>query len=113
MSLVDQFGPEKDVLPEGVMTAKEYMDFHKSRIADAVIEAWKNRKPGGISFGLGTAVVGHNRRATYFAEDSSRSAGAVVNGFTKMYGNTNDPKFSHIEGYEDHYVGFRSCPSLS
>ena len=104
MSLIDQFGPEKDVLPEGVMTAKEYMDFHKSRIADAVIEAWKNRKPGGISFGLGTAVVGHNRRATYFAEDSSRSAGAVVNGFTRMYGNTNDPKFSHIEGYEDHYV---------
>ena len=104
MSLVDQFGPEKDVLPEGVMTAKEYMDFHKSRIADAVIEAWKNRKPGGISFGLGTAVVGHNRRATYFEEDINRRAGAIVNSFTKMYGNTNDPKFSHIEGYEDHYV---------
>jgi hypothetical protein len=104
MSLVDQFGPEKEVLPEGVMTAGEYMDFHKGLIAEAVVEAWHNRKPAGVSFGLGAAVVGHNRRATYFEETSARSAGAVVNGFTRMYGDTNDPKFSHIEGYEDHYV---------
>ncbi|MCF7855246.1 MAG: hypothetical protein K9N51_10655, partial [Candidatus Pacebacteria bacterium] len=67
-------------------------------------EAWNNRQPAGVSFGLGMAVVGHNRRATYFTEDSARRAGAVVEGFTKMYGNTNDPNFSHIEGYEDHYV---------
>ena len=104
MTLMDQFGPEKEVLPAGVMTAKEYMDMQLDGIADAVAEAWNNRQPAGVSWGLGTAVVGHNRRATYFAEDSSRSAGAVVNGFTKMYGNTNDPEFSHIEGYEDHYV---------
>jgi hypothetical protein len=104
MTLIDQFGPEQEVLPEGVMTAKESMDFTTERIADAVVEAWNNRKPAGVSFGLGTAVIGHNRRATYFTEDSGRRAGAVVNGFTKMYGNTNDPQFSHIEGYEDHYV---------
>lgn len=30
--------------------------------------------------------------------------GKFTDGFTEMYGNTNDPKFSHIEGYEDHYV---------
>jgi len=104
MTLIDQFGPEEDVLPDGVMTAKEYMDFTTDRIAEAVVEAWRNRKPAGVSFGLGTAVIGHNRRATYFTEDSSRSAGAVVNGLTRMYGNTNDPQFSHIEGYEDHFV---------
>lgn len=28
----------------------------------------------------------------------------MVNGLTRMYGNTKDPDFSHIEGYEDHYV---------
>jgi len=68
MTLVNQFGPEAEVLPEGVMTAEEYMEFQTGRIADAVVEAWNNRHPTGVSFGLGTAVVGHNRRATYFAE---------------------------------------------
>ena len=100
--LIGRYG--NAVLPEGVMTAEEYTEVRLNGIADAVVEAWTNRKPAGVSWGLGTAVVGHNRRATYFAEDSSRSAGAIVNGFTKMYGNTNDPNFSHIEGYEDHYV---------
>ena len=104
MTLIDQFGPEAEVLPDGVMSAKQYMDMQCERIAEAVAEAWENRRPAGVSYGLGTAVVGHNRRATYVAEDASQSAGAVVNGFTRMYGNTNDPTFSHIEGYEDHYV---------
>ncbi len=104
MTLVNQFGPEAEVLPDGVMTADEYMTFQTDRIADAVVEAWRNRTPGCMGFGLGAAVVGHNRRATYFVEDTSRRAGAVVQGFTKMYGHTNDPTFSHIEGYEDHYV---------
>ncbi len=104
MTLIDQFGPEAEVLPDGVMTAKECMGIQCERIAEAVAEAWSNRKPAGVSFGLGTAVVGHNRRATYSVADSTHKAGAVVNGLTKMYGNTNDPAFSHIEGYEDHYV---------
>ncbi len=104
MTLIDQFGKEDEVLPEGVMTAKEYMDLSVNAIADAVVEAWDNRNPAGVSWVLGTAVVGHNRRATYFAEDAGREAGAVVKGFTRMYGDTNDPEFSHIEGYEDHYV---------
>jgi len=91
-------------VPAGVMQPQEYAEFFAGRVAEAVKEAWENRRPGGISFGLGTAVVGHNRRATYSEADSSRRPGAVVNGFTRMYGNTNDPTFSHIEGYEDHYV---------
>ncbi len=104
MTLIDQFGPEAEVLPDGVMTAKAYMDLQCERIAEAVMEAWNTRNPGGISFGLGTAVIGHNRRATYSMPDTTHRAGAVINGLTKMYGNTNDPTFSHIEGYEDHYV---------
>jgi hypothetical protein len=35
-------------------------------------------------------VVGHNRRISYY------------NGETRMYGQTDDPEFSHIEGGEDH-----------
>jgi hypothetical protein len=101
-TLINRYGEEP--LPDGVATAEECMDVLREGIVEAVVEAWNNRKPGGVSYGLGTAVVGHNRRATYFAEDSSRRAGAVVGGFTRMYGDTNDPTFSHIEGYEDHYV---------
>ena len=93
-------------VPAGVMTPEEYAEIFVKGVAEAVTEAWENRKPGGASWGLGTAVVGHNRRATYFADASatSRRAGIITDGVTKMYGNTNDPKFSHIEGYEDHYV---------
>jgi hypothetical protein len=101
-TLINRYGEVE--LPDGVMTTEEYMDILINGIAEAAADAWDNRKPAGISWGLGTAVVGHNRRATYFAKDSNRRAGTVVNGYTKMYGNTNDPNFSHIEGYEDHYV---------
>lgn len=93
-----------DAAPEGVMTADEYMEFLRVRIAEAVVEAWNGRRPGGVSYGLGTALVGHNRRVTYFSADSTRKGGSTVNGHTRMYGNTNSPDFSHIEGYEDHYV---------
>lgn len=75
-----------------VMTPTESAEFFVKRATDCILRAWKNRKPGGLSWGFGQAVVGHNRRMTYF--DSS----------AKMYGNTNDVNFSHIEGYEDHSV---------
>jgi len=95
-------------VPAGVMTPQEYAVFFAGRVAEAVKEAWENRKPGEVSFGLGTAVVGHNRRATYFDDVAVRlneqAPGCYASGYAKMYGNTNDPKFSHIEGYEDHYV---------
>ena len=101
-ALIGRYGDEP--LPEGVMTADEYARLLVDAIADAAVEAWAARRPAGVSFGLGTAVVGHNRRATYHEESGSGSAGAVIAGFTRMYGDTSSPEFSHIEGYEDHYV---------
>lgn len=96
-------------VPKGVMTPAEYAELFVEQVAQAVTEAWQNRKPGGLSFGMGTAVVGHNRRATYVEDigtvtNAGWMTGKFTDGCTKMYGNTNDPKFSHIEGYEDHYV---------
>ncbi|MBM4050658.1 MAG: hypothetical protein FJ279_36640, partial [Planctomycetes bacterium] len=70
----------------------DYLAFAAERIAASVEQAWTSRAPGGVSFGLGHAVVGHNRRWTAF------------DGVSTMYGNTNAPGFSHIEGYEDHSV---------
>ncbi|MDY0169203.1 MAG: hypothetical protein RBS80_21855 [Thermoguttaceae bacterium] len=81
------WGIELDAMP-GV----EYREFAAERIAQVVEQAWNARKPGGVGFGLGHAVVGHNRLVAY---DSGRSG---------MYGATDRPDFSHVEGYEDHSV---------
>jgi hypothetical protein len=68
----------------------DYVRFAAERIAGAVAEAWRTRAPGTVAYGLGYAVVGRNRRWV------DRS------GVSTMYGDTNTPDFSHIEGYEDH-----------
>jgi hypothetical protein len=73
-----------------VMRPAEYLDFLAERIGAVVIEAWQARQPGGMSVALGHAVIAHNRRAVY------------IDGTARMYGNTSDPKFSHIEGVSDH-----------
>lgn len=77
---------------KGVMKASEYGSFFVERIAKAVVGAWQNRKPAGMSWALGHAVVGMNRRVQYF------------DGKSVMYGNTNAENFSNIEGSEDHAV---------
>lgn len=87
-------------IPKNVMQPSEYAEFAASRIVRAAVEAWNARKPAGMSWGLGQAVIGHNRRAVYFEP--------VPSGFGKgtavMYGDTDRKDFSHIEGYEDHGV---------
>ena len=83
----DDIGITLPVLPVG-----EYVQFAADRIAGAVSRAWSSRSPGGIAFGQGYAVVGRNRR---WVDKNGRST---------MYGDTNVPSFSHIEGYEDHSV---------
>ncbi len=75
-----------------VMEPPDYKDFISSQIAHAAEQAWKNRQSAGISFGLGHAVAGHNRLATY------------MTGRSQMYGSLENPEFSHIEGFEDHSV---------
>src|SRR5690606_15132705 len=77
---------------EGVMQPDDYMNFLVDRLAEIVTKAWEQRSPSGISWGLGHAVVGLNRRAVYYP------------GEARMYGNTSRDDFSHIEGYEDHSV---------
>lgn len=74
------------------MSPAECTQYISDRISVAAEQAWKNRTPGGISFGLGHAVVGHNRLQV------------KSDGTSQMYGNTNHQDFSYIEGYEDHSV---------
>ncbi|MHC4404747.1 MAG: hypothetical protein ACYTG0_34280, partial [Planctomycetota bacterium] len=63
------------VIPdEGVIKPLEYVDFLNDRLEDAVVQAWRNRHPGGVSWGLGHALVAHNRRAVY-ADGNARMYG--------------------------------------
>ena len=77
---------------EDVMAAEVYTEILVKGICEAAAEAWAKRKPAAVSWGCGQAVVGFNRRMTY------------LDGVSKMYGNTDNDNFSHIEGYEDHGV---------
>jgi hypothetical protein len=90
-------GPETDLknlfgIELNAMTPAECLDYISRCIAKAAEKAWKSREPGGISYGLGHAVVGHNRITKN------------LNGESILYGNPNNENFSHVEGYEDHSV---------
>ena len=74
------------------MKPPEYVDFFLGRAAEAAVEAWKGRKPGGVTWGLGYAVVGLNRRMTY------------ADGKSAMYGRNDRPDFRGVEAGEDHAV---------
>jgi hypothetical protein len=81
------------VIPkEGVTQVDEYRAFFVQRVATAILQAWKGRQPGSMTWGLSNAVVANNRRAVY------------ADGSAKMYGNTNMPQFRGVEGMEDHDV---------
>ena len=74
----------------GIMRPAEYAEFLTAKLADAVVESWKNRRLGKVAWGQAQAVVAQNRRVAY------------ADGTAKMYGKTNRPDFRAIEGYEDH-----------
>ena len=79
-------------LPAGVMPPPEYVDFFAARIAAGIEEAWTGRSPCTIGWGMGHAVVAHNRRSVYADNNAV------------MYGATDRPNFRMLEGYEDHAV---------
>lgn len=84
---MDTYGQQTDAMDE-----PEYVAFAAPRIAEVVVQAWNRRRPGGISFGLAHATVGHNRVMSY------------QSGPARMSGRLDDPDFSHVEGYEDSAV---------
>ncbi|MCD6362346.1 MAG: hypothetical protein J7M38_15925 [Armatimonadetes bacterium] len=74
------------------MSAAEYTDLLTEAMVSAVCEAWEKRSPGRVGWGYSYAVVGENRRVRYFDDRAV------------MYGKTDAPDFSHIEGHVDHGV---------
>ena len=93
------------------MPTEEIKDLLSTRIADAVVDAWKSRAPGSVAFGYGFATVGHSRRTVYLRdqntpEERKKNAGGFVNGLGRMYGNTADDFFSHYEAGTDAFANF-------
>jgi hypothetical protein len=74
---------------QGVMQPRDYAAWFARRVADAGVEAWQRRRPGGVSWALSYAVVGHNRRAHY------------TSGRSQMYGPTDHPEFDTFESTFD------------
>jgi hypothetical protein len=79
-------------IPKDVMQPSEFTAFLVDRLGDVIVETWNRRAPGGVSWGLGHAVVAYNRRMVY------------ADGSAQMYGPTNTAAFRGIEGPEDHGV---------
>lgn len=74
---------------QGVMQPRDYVELFAARVADAVVQAWKSRQPGGVSWALSYAVIGQNRRAHY------------ATGRSQMYGPTDVPEFDSFESTTD------------
>lgn len=81
-----------EIPKDGVMQPTAYTAFCADRVAQGIATAWKARQPGKAGWGMGHAVVGYNRRATY------------QDGTAAMYGKTDGDTFRGIEGPEDHGV---------
>ena len=75
-----------------VMTPQQYILLLYERVGEGIEKAWQSRKPAGVSWALGDAAVGYNRRLSY-------ADGSAIMGFDVAR-----PDFSHVEGYEDHAV---------
>ncbi len=74
------------------LTVADCTQLFVERVTEAACEAWEHRAAGKIGWGYSYAVVGENRRVRYFDDRSV------------MYGKTDTPDFSHIEGHVDHGV---------
>ena len=81
-----------DLPKDGVMHPAAYVEFLAEQVATAAADAWNTRTAAGAGWGLGHAVVAHNRRVLYAGDRA------------QMYGNSNQATFTGIEGYEDHGV---------
>lgn len=77
-----------------VLAVEAYVSWAAERIALAIVSAWTSRAPGGVAYGIGHAVVGHNRRWVNEAGQAS------------MYGLLPEvyDTFRHIEGFEEHSI---------
>ena len=97
-----QYSFRYQIPKKGVTQVEEYDIFFVQRITEAIVEAWKARSPGSVTWGLGHAAIAYNRRTVY--SEAVPTPGYFSNGTSQMYGSTNLPEFINLEGMEDHDV---------
>ena len=71
------------------MDGDEALEFLTERIAQAIVEAWNDRKTAKYATGFGRAAIGMCRRVCY------------SDGSAKMWGDTNMASFTELEGGND------------
>jgi hypothetical protein len=96
-----QYSFRYQIPKKGVLQVEEYDIFFVRQVTDAIAKAWKNRRPGSVTWGLSHAAIAYNRRAVY---SKVMSQGSMGEGTAQMYGQTNLPEFVNIEGMEDHDI---------
>ncbi len=74
---------------DNIMNDDELLEEISSKIAKAVLDAWKNRSDGSFSNAFGRAAVGMCRRVCY------------NDGSAQMWGDTNRAVFTHLEAGND------------
>lgn len=72
-----------------VWTPQTAFEWLADRIAAAIRNAWRDRRPSRVVGGFGRAAVGMNRRVVY------------NDGSAAMWGDTNTPTFERLEGGND------------
>ena len=87
--------PEVDE-PEDMMTSEEEKEFLHARLVTVILDAWRNRKPGGISYAADYAAIGFNRRPVFDAGNGKIES--------KMYGVCSQDNFLRFEGPVDHTI---------
>ena len=90
-----------------IVPSAEVQKFVARQIADAVKEAWQNRRAGSVAYGYGFATTGHSRRAVYLKDMGKTvkaSSGTAVNGHCIMYGSTGTPEFASYEAGTDPFI---------
>jgi hypothetical protein len=83
------------IIPEGVMTIEEYLEFFAERVSKTIIDAQATLAPGSVAWGLGHAQIAYNRRIRY------------LDGHARMSGATDSPDFKGFEG-----TGVQGIPAL-
>ncbi len=83
------------VIPDGVMTVGEYIDFFVDRVTEVIVEAHGSLVQGSVAWGLGHALVAYNRSTAY------------LDGTAQIYSPTNRPDYKGPEGPE-----YQGIPTL-
>ncbi len=74
------------VIPDGIMTIGEYLEFFAGQVSAAVVAACGKMQPASMAWGLGRAELGFNRRTSY------------LDGGGQMFGKMRTPNYEGPEG---------------